>query len=418
MSGVSVWKVLLGVEQQVVIEGLELEMGEGGETVVVASVRPTRRRAGRCGQCLRRCPGYDRGDGRRRWRGLDLGTTRVFLEAEAPRVRCREHGVVVSAIPWARHDSPFTRAFEDQAAWLAAHATATTVAELMRSSWRAVTRMVARVVAEARGRTDRLTGVTRIAIDEKAYRKGHRYLTVVTDLDTGRVVWAAEGRSKASVEAFFADLGTERAAALTHVGCDGADWIHTVVKAEAPNAVLCLDSFHVVAWACEAVDEVRRRITRDLKAAGRAEDATALKGSRWAVLKNPDNLTGGQQESLASIKATNGPLYRAYLIKEQLREVFRAKGRRGRLLLAGVLAWASRSRLPEMVDLARKLRRFKDLIGNTLDHGVTSALAENTNTHITVLARRAYGFHSPEALIAMIELTRGGLCPALPGRAT
>lgn len=417
MSGVRVWKVLLGVERHVVVEGVDLEVTDDGEVVLVASVRPTRRWGTRCGQCLRRSPGYDRGGGTRRWRGLDLGTTRVFLEAEAPRVRCREHGVIVAAVPWARHDSPFTAGFEDQCAWLTAHATATTVAELMRSSWRAVTRMVARVVAEARGRTDRLTGVVKVAIDEKAYRKGHRYLTVVTDLDTGRVVWAAEGRSQATVEKFFTALGPERAAGLTHVGCDGADWIHTVVKAQAPNALLCLDSYHVVAWASEAVDEVRRRITRDLRAAGRDDEAASLKGSRWAVLKKPANLTGGQQESLASIKKTNGPLYRAYLIKEQLREVFRVKGDQGRRLLAGVLAWASRSRLPEMVDLARKLRRFTDLIGNTLDHGVTSALAENTNTHITVLARRAYGFHSPEALIAMIELTRGGLCPPLPGRA-
>jgi len=324
---------------------------------------------------------------------------------------------VVAGVPWARHDSLFTAAFEEQAAWLAAHATATMVAVLMRSSWRAVTRMVTRVVGQARGKTDRLEGLVRIAIDEKAYRKGHRYITVVTDVDTGRVVWAAEGRSQATVEAFFAALGTERAAALTHVGCDGADWIHPVVKVKAPNAVLCLDSFHVVAWAGEAVDEVRRRVTRDLKADGRDEEAKALKGSRWAVLKNPRNLSGGQQESLAVIRKTNGPLYRAYLIKEQLREVFRVKGIRGRRLLAGVIAWASRSRIPEMVDLARKLRRFHDPIGNTLDTGVTSALAENTNTHISVLARRAYGFHSPEALIAMIELTRGGLCPPLPGRA-
>jgi transposase len=248
-------------------------------------------------------------------------------------------------------------------------------------------------------------------------RKGQRYLTVVTDLDTGRVVWAAKGRSQASVEAFFTALGAERAAALTHVGCDGADWIHTVVKVQAPNAVLCLDSYHVVAWASQAVEEVRRRIGRDLKAAGRQEEAKALKGSRWAVLKSPQKLTGGQQESLAVIKKTNGPLYRAYLIKEQLREVFAVKGVRGRRLLEGVIAWASRSRIPEMVDLARTLRRFHDLIGNTLDTGVTSALAENTNTHISVLVRRAYGFHSPEALIAMIELTRGGLCPPLPGRA-
>jgi transposase len=408
--------VLLGVEQHVVVEGVELEVSDGGQVVLVASVRPVRRRASRCGRCRRRCPGYDRGEGRRRWRGLDLGTTRVFLEADAPRVRCREHGVVVAAVPWARHDSAFTAAFEEQAAWLAAHATASTVAELMRSSWRAVTRMIARVVAEARGKVDRLAGLTKVAIDEKAYRKGHRYLTIVTDVDTGRVVWAAEGRCQATVEAFFAALGPERSAALTHVGCDGADWIHAVVKAKAPNAVLCLDSYHVVAWASEAVDEVRRRITRDLRAAGRDDEAASLKGSRWAVLKNPRNLTGGQTESLATIKATNGPLYRAYLIKEQLREVFAVKGKRGRRLLAGVIAWASRSRLPEMVDLARKLRRFRDLIGNTLASGVTSALAENTNTHITVLARRAYGFHTPEALIAMIELTRGGLCPPLPGR--
>jgi len=178
VSGVRVWKVLLGVEQHVALEGVDLEVADGGEAVLVASVRPVRRRASRCGQCLRRCPGYDRGDGRRRWRGLDLGSTRVFLEAEAPRVRCREHGVVVAGVPWARHDSPFTAAFEEQVAWLAAHATASTVAELMRSSWRAVTRMVARVVAEARGKTDRLAGVVKVAIDEKAYRKGHRYLSV------------------------------------------------------------------------------------------------------------------------------------------------------------------------------------------------------------------------------------------------
>ena len=144
----------------------------------------------------------------------------MFLEAGAPRVRCREHGVVVAAVPWARHDSPFTAAYEDQVAWLAAHATATMVAELMRSSWRAVTAMVARVVAEARGRTDRLAGVVKVAIDEKAYRKGHRYLTVVTDLDTGREFtqpldvdlprapeWSVNGMARYEWPTWFANTG-------------------------------------------------------------------------------------------------------------------------------------------------------------------------------------------------------------------
>jgi len=135
------------------------------------------------------------------------------------------------------------------------------------------------------------------------------------------------------------------------------------------------------------------------------------------VLKNARHLSDGQQESLATLEATNSPLYRAYLIKEQLREVFRTKGAQGQRLLSGVISWASRSRIPEMATLARTLRRFQDLIVNALTHNVTSALADSTNTHIRVLARRAYDFHSPDALIAMIELTRGGLCPPLPGRA-
>ena len=121
-------------------------------------------------------------------------------------------------------------------AWLVAHAAKSAVQAFARVSWRAVTGVVERVVGEARGRTDRLAGLTRVGIDEKSYRKGHKYLTVVTDHDTGRVVWTADGRSKATVAAFFAALGPERAAGLTHVSADGADWIHGVVAEHAPGA--------------------------------------------------------------------------------------------------------------------------------------------------------------------------------------
>lgn len=106
-----VWTRLLGLERAVV-EGVEID--EGGQ--VVAAVRPRHRERHHCGVCGRRCPGFDLGEGRRRWRALDLGTTRAYLEADAPRVRCPEHGVVVCAVPWARHGSRFTRAFEQQVA--------------------------------------------------------------------------------------------------------------------------------------------------------------------------------------------------------------------------------------------------------------------------------------------------------------
>jgi transposase len=410
-----VWKLLLGVEHTV-IESVDVEVGPDGCEQVVVGVRPTKRQQRRCPRCRKADRRVDAGEGRRRWRCLDRGTVQMHLEAEAPRVSCPGHGVIVAAVPWARHDSWFTAAFEDYAAWLAAHTSRSTVAELLRSSWRAVTGIVTRVVAEARGEVDRLAGLRRIGIDEISYRKGHRYLIIVTDHDTGRVVWARPGRDQATIDAFFDDLG-ERAAAVTHVSCDGAEWMHDVIAERAPQAIICLDAFHVVAWATKAIDAVRRRITGDLRRQGLDEDAAALKGSRWALLKKPQDLTGTQRTTLASVAKTNGPLYRAYLMKEQLREVFALKGPEGRRLLWGVISWASHSRIPEMVALSRTLRNFSDLIQNTLDHGLSNARSEATNTHVRLLTRVAYGFHSPEALIAMVELTRGELCPPLPGRA-
>src|SRR5512132_1645396 len=181
-----VWKRLLGVEHTVVEEVVFDEEADA----VVAMVRPTRSRRRRCPTCQRRCPGYDQGEGRRRWRGLDLGVVRVFLEADAPRVRCPEHGVVVAAVPWARHGAGFTHALEDTAAWLAVHTSRSAVGELLRIAWRSVGRICARVAAEQATRVDRLAGLRRIGIDEIAYKRGHRYLTVVVDHDSGRLVWA------------------------------------------------------------------------------------------------------------------------------------------------------------------------------------------------------------------------------------
>ena len=417
MRASTVVRVLLGVEHTVVesVEAADV----AGETVLVVRVRPDRSARSRCSRCGRRSRGYDRGDGRRRWRALDFGTVRVVWEADAPRVSCRRHGVVVAAVPWARARSRFTRDFEDTAAWLAAHAPGSVVAQLLRVTWRSVNSIVTRVVAEASGRVDQLAGLRRVGIDEIAFRKGHRYLTCVVDHDTGRLVWAAEGRNTRTLLRFFDALGAERAGQLTHVSADGAEWIHTVVAQKAPQAILCLDPFHVVAWGTAAVDQVRRGLVAGLRATGRGEQATSLKATRWALVKNPAGLTGDQRTRLAQVAVTNKSLYRAYLLKEQLRAVFEERGHRGRLLLAGWLAWARRSRIPAFTKLAATIDRYRQLIFNTLDDGgVSNARTEATNTHLRVLTRRSYGFHSPDALIAMAMLTRGGLCPNLPGRMT
>jgi transposase len=176
---------VLGVEHTV-IEWVDLEPDRRGGEVLVAQVRPKAGVARRCSRCERRCPGYDTSAKPRRWRGLDLGSTQVFLQATTRRVLCPEHGVVVAAVPWARPGSRFTTAFEDTCAWLVCHAALSVVAVLLRVAWRSVSEIVARVLAARSQASDRLAGLRRIGIDEISYRKGQRYLLVVTDHDTGR----------------------------------------------------------------------------------------------------------------------------------------------------------------------------------------------------------------------------------------
>jgi transposase len=411
----TVWQRLLGVERTVVDQVVFDE--EAG--AVVASVRPRKGATRRCGICSRRCAWYDRGEGRRRWRALDLGAVPAYLEAEAPRVSCPEHGVVVVAFPWARHRGRHTRDFEDQTAWLAAHCSRSAVEEVMRVAWRTVGAIATRVVADAHCRADPLEGLRRIGIDEIAYKKGHRYLIVVVDHDTGRLIWAAPGRDKATLHKFFDQLGKSRSARLKEVSADGAEWITSVVHSRCLNARMNMDAFHVVQWATDALDEVRRRVWNAARRQGGDQAlANALKGCRYALWKNPDHLTGRQKGKLAWVAATNKQLYRAYLLKEELRLVIKLKGEAGIKLLAHWLSWAARCKIPAFVELGAKIRRHRPAIEASLRSKTSNALVESTNTKIRVLTRVAFGFRSPEALIAMAMLVVGGVCPDLPGRAT
>ncbi len=145
-----------------------------------------------------------------------------MLEADAARVRCREHGVVVAAVPWARHDACHTYAFDETVEWLATQSSKHTVTQLMRIAWRTVGSIITRVWADVDAGCDRFDGLARIGIDEISYRKNHKYLMVVVDHDTRRLVWAAPGRNSATVREFFDLLDPDRCAQITHVSADGA----------------------------------------------------------------------------------------------------------------------------------------------------------------------------------------------------
>jgi transposase len=431
VGDVSLWRGLLGVEKTVVER---VEFDEDAD-VVVAHVRPTSRQRGRCGVCRRRCPGYDAGPGRRRWRALDLGTVRTFLEADSPRVRCGEHGVVVAHVPWARHDAGHTLAFDDQVAWLATQASKSTATQLMRIAWRTVGAIITRVWAEIEAQHDRFEGLRRIGIDEISYKKGHKYLMVVVDHDRRRLVWAAPGRNSSTVTEFFDILGAERCAQITHVSADGADFIDSIVAERCPNAVRVADPFHVVKWATEALDEVRREAWNDARKQARTEPkrprgrpradapprpgnelATSLKGARYSLWKNPEDLTTNQQAKLKWIAQTDPRLYRAYLLKEGLRLVFRLPHAAAAEALDRWISWARRCRIPTFVKLQKSIVKHRPRILAAIEHNLSNGLIESTNTKIRLITRMAFGFHSAQALIALAMLALGGHRPTLPGR--
>lgn len=175
--------------------------------------------------------------------------------------------------------------------------------------------------------------------------------------------------------------------------------------------------FHIVKWGTDALDKLRRRMAGELRGAGRDGQASTIKGTRWALIKNPADLTPDQRGTLAQIARDNGQLYRGYLMKEQLRQILAPGTVSARALLAGLISWASHSKIPEFAALAKTLKGFRQLIWNTLDHKLSNGRAEGINTQLAALTVRARGFHSAAAFIAMANLTTGGLCPDLPGRA-
>ena len=377
--------------------------------VVVVGLRVQRRLVcPRCG-CVGRA-GYDQR--LRRWRHLDLARRRCLLEYALRRFACPGCRPVVSeAVAWARPGARFTRAFEQLVAWLAQQSAFSVISRLLRVTWRSVARIVSRVVAEARPRL-RLDGLERIGIDEISYRRGRRFLTVVVDHGSGRVVWVGEGHSQQTLDAFFDELGPERTAALRAVSVDMWAAYLKALRARAPQAAICIDPFHVVQQANKAVETVRKQEWRRLQAT--RTPARWLQRTRWAVLKRPERLSEQQADTLALLERENQRLYQAYLLKEQLRAIYAVTPATAAALLDSWLVTASQSELPAFRRLARMLKRHRTGVLNAIEHRLSNSRLEALNARIRLINHRSYGFHSPKPLIALIHLCCGQITIPLP----
>lgn len=437
-------KKLLNVNKAVVT-GQDFYTDADGVNHIKIYARPNAWHEDNCPFCHKHCDYYDQPvKGTRSWRALDWGGTLVEVVGHTHRINCPEHGVVTADVPWAYPGSGFTKDFDLTVGWLATYLPRSTVSEYMRIDWETVGRCVHRTLNDIEPeRSRRLDNLVNIGIDETSYKKGHKYITVIVNHDTNTVVWAAQGHGKGVLTQFYRQLTPKQLSSIRVVTGDGAKWITECVNEFTPDCERCVDPFHVVEWAMEALDEVRREVWREAyseavqlakehpKGKGRpkADDAEAaivkaakakaeeIKNSAYALGKAPEHLTENQQAKVAMIAENNKRLYRAYRMKEMLRLLLKIKDvDEAETELKRWLWWASHSRIKAFKELYLKIKRHREHILNAIRLGMSNARIEATNNKIKLIVRKAYGFRNIQNMLDMVYLVCSDLKVPLPNR--
>lgn len=444
VSANTLCKKLLNVKSAVV-EGTDFYSDQDGVAHIRIKARPDRRHENDCPFCHKRCKRYDSQSGLPRiWRGLDWGGTLVDVECRTHRIECPVHGVLVADVPWAYPGSGFTKDFDLTVGWLASYLPRSTVSGYMRIDWETVGRCVHRTLNDIEPeRSRRLDNLVNIGIDETSYKKGHKYITVIVNHDTNTVVWAAQGHGKGVLTQFYRQLKPEQLSSIKAVTGDGAKWITECVNEFTPDCERCVDPFHVVEWAMEALDEVRREVWREAydeavqlakahprgKGRPKADDAEnaivkaakskaeEIKNSAYALGKAPEHLTENQQAKVAMIAENNDRLYRAYRMKEMLRLLLKIRDvDEAETELKRWLWWASHSRIKAFKELYLKIKRHSGHILNAIRLGMSNARIEATNNKIKLIVRKAYGFRNIQNMLDMVYLVCSDLKIPLPNR--
>lgn len=399
MRATTLLKTVLGIKFTRVT-GVEFD-----DAGLLCDVEPTTK-IPRCGGCAKRVEKVHDRRTTRCWRHLDLAGMKLTLRYAPRRVRCPRCGVTTELVPWADHGSWFTHAFEQTVGYLAQMSAKTVVSTMMRVAWATVGAIIGRVVTRMLP-PNSLDGLTHIGVDELSYRKHHKYVTIIVDHNTGRVVWAREGKNADTLRAFFDELGPERAAKIEAVTIDMSKAYIAAVSESVPGAQIIFDRFHVQKLVQEALNEVRRA---EVRAAESTEERRELKNTRSALLKNPWNLTNIETQKLSTLEQTNAPIYRAYLLKESFAAILdRRQPNVARVKLGEWVSWATKSGLNPFAKVAKTIVKHLDGIVAYVATGFSNGRSEGTNGKVRTITRRSYGLHSAASLIALIRLCCSGL---------
>ena len=384
------------------------------------------------------------------WRHLDLGVWRLEIHCRRRRLRCPRHGVLAEGVPFARHRCGFTRDFECLVGWLAARLDKSAICRLLRIDWDTVGRIVTRVCADELD-PDRLTALFDIGVDEVSWKRQHNYLTLVADHRAGKIVWGCPGAGEQAADQFFADLDpgspraapppasgdtagaslsarerhaaedpqppvAERAGKLAAISLDMGPGYAAAARWHAPQAIQCIDPFHVVQNANKALDEVRRAYWNELRQSSDRQAAKRFKDARWSLLKAPAKLTDKQAATLHRIKAAGGEVWRAYTLKEATRGIFEPGLAIDDVehLIDRLLSRLARSRLEPFIRLGKTIRKHRAGILAAVRLGINQGRTEALNNKVRLIIRRAYGFHTAQAALALVMLTCGPITLRLP----
>jgi len=358
-----------------------------------------------CPKCRKECMVYDHLR-ERVWRDLDSIEFMTFIHANPPRISCREHGIIEAVMPWAEKTSRFTVRFETQSIRMLQNMDTFNFTEIMKVSWKQAWNILEHAVK--RGRERKKGHPTIIGIDEKSYRKGHKYITLVYDMNRNGVEYIAYDRKKESIDEYYRTLTEENLSNIKAVSMDMWDPFMSSTMEYIPDAQskIVFDRFHVMKHVNEAVDTTRKQENKELQKSGMAD----LKGTRYIWLYAMENLPDKYREKYNELKRSNLQTGKAYSMKENIRDLWNAPSiESARKYWDSWYNWIIHSSVDAMKDVARMMKVHIRNILNYFNHKITNARAEGINSKIALIQKMAYGYRNKGNLRTAIYFRCGNL---------
>jgi transposase len=403
MDSKELYRVLLGLSEPWTVERVELDLARQEVSVFVAHPPKTRFH---CPRCERQLAVFDH-LAERRWRHLDSCQFMTYLHAQPPRIDCPEHGRLQIELPWAAAGARFTHMFEALAIDVLLAANVKRAAQLLRITWDEAWGVMQRAVIRGRQAKDG-TVPEHIGIDEKAIAKGHRYMTLVCDLQRGTVEYVGEERREESLTPYFAAFTPEELTRIESIGMDMWQAYINAARAAVPGAEdkIVFDRFHIMQRVLDALDQVRRRENKAL----RAEGDQRLVRTKYLWLRSQENLTDAAAAQFLTLKDATLKTARAWALKESLRTLwdYASRGWAQRFWRRWYF-WATHSRLAPMIEVARMIQRHLPNVLTYFTHRVTNAVAEGLNSKIATIQKRACGFRNRDHFKIAVFFHCGGL---------